>query len=105
MKLKHEQVWKSKVNSLVDELEASRLSIQNLIQENMALKIALQHTSDEAAQSVEEAKHKLHVQIERLKKENETLHNGKIPRIQALESELLKVSKDNSKLRHKVQVS
>ncbi len=44
---------------MVDEVEAARLSIQTLMQENMALKIGMQHATDEAERSAAEAKHKV----------------------------------------------
>ena len=35
---KHEALWKGRVDNILEDLEGAKLSIHNLMQENMALK-------------------------------------------------------------------
>ena len=35
---KHESLWKGRVDNILEDLEGAKLSIHNLMQENMALK-------------------------------------------------------------------
>ena len=35
---KHESIWKGRVDNILEDLEGAKLSIHNLMQENMALK-------------------------------------------------------------------
>ena len=36
---KHEVLWKGRVDNILEDLEGAKLSIHNLMQENMALKV------------------------------------------------------------------
>ena len=105
MKNKHEAVWKGRLDDLMDDLEAAKLTVHKLMQENLNLKITLQHNSDESQRTLSEAKVSLEAQIERLKGEKETLVNNHRPQMKALEAEAATMAKENVKLRHQIKVN
>ena len=45
---KHEAFWKARTEGLVEDLEAAKLAIHNLMQENMSLKITIEKNSEES---------------------------------------------------------
>ena len=105
LKSKHETMWKLRADNVVEDLEAAKLTIHNLMQENLGLKVTVQQKSDESQRMVEEAKVTLEAQIERLRGEKETLMNNHRPQVKKLEAEVNSMAKENAKLRHQVKVS
>ena len=104
LKNKYDTVWRDRLTNLMEDLEAAKLTIHNLTQENMNLHITIQKQSEETQRMSEEAKMMLEAQIDRLKSENERLANTQRPQIKALETEVASMTKTNVKLRHQIQV-
>ena len=48
-----ETKWKSKLDNLARELEATRISVQNLLGENLRLRSEIKRTEDESVRTVE----------------------------------------------------
>ena len=101
---KHESLWKGRVDSILEDLEAAKLTIHNLMQENMTLKVKIQQNTEESQRVSDEIKVKLEATIEHLKSENESLMNNQKPQLEAIEAQNRMFSKENAKLRHQVQV-
>ena len=104
LKNKYDTVWRDRLTNLMEDLEAAKLTIHNLTQENMNLHITIQKQSEETQRMSDEAKMMLEAQIDRLKSENERLANTQRPQIKALEAEVASMTKTNVKLRHQIQV-
>ena len=100
LKNKYDTVWRDRLTNLMEDLEAAKLTIHNLTQENMNLHITIQKQSEETQRMSDEAKMMLEAQIDRLKSENERLANTQRPQIKALETEVASMTKTNVKLRH-----
>ena len=105
LKNKHEAMWKLRTDNIVEDLEAAKLSIHNLMQENLGLKVTVQQKTDESQRMVEEAKLALEAKIVRLKSEKDALMNNQRPQLKTLETEGATLAKENAKLRHQVKVS
>ena len=101
---KHEALWKGRVDTILEDLEAAKLTIHNLMQENMTLKVKIQQNTEESQRVSDEIKVKLEAKIEHLKSENESLMNNQKPQLEAIESQNRMFSKENAKSRHQVQV-
>ena len=69
----NEARWKMRVQHAVEELEASKLSVQNLLQENLCLKTGLLHSEEEARRVTEEEKMRLE---KRVKFQRRIINNG-----------------------------
>ena len=104
LKNKYDTVWQDRLTNLMEDLEAAKLTIHNLTQENMNLHITIQKQSEETQRMSDEAKMMLEAQIDRLKSENERLANTQRPQIKALETEVASMTKTNVKLCHQIQV-
>ena len=101
---KHEALWKGRVDHILEDLEAAKLTIHNLMQENMTVKVKIQQNTEESQRISDEIKVKLESTIDHVKVENETLVNNQKPQFEALEAQNRTFCKENSKLRHQVQV-
>eukprot|EP00093_Oithona_nana_P015134 15134.XXX_1085139_1085667_1 [CDS] Oithona nana genome sequencing. len=66
MRAKHEVLWRAKTENLVEDLEASKLAIHNLMQENLSLQVTIQQNQEESQRIQEEAKVKLEAKIHQL---------------------------------------
>ena len=102
---KHESLWKGRVDNILEDLEAAKLTIHNLMQENMTLRVQIQQNTEESQRISEEVKVKLEATVDHLKSENESLLSNQRPQMEALEAQNRTFSKENAKLRHQVQVS
>ena len=51
-----EAKWKVQVEHVIEDLEASKLSVHNLLQDNLCLKTLLQHSAEESDRILEETK-------------------------------------------------
>ena len=67
MRNKHEAHWKSRIECIAEDLEAAKLTIHNLMQENLALKVQSQQNNEESQRMIDETKVKLEATIDRLK--------------------------------------
>lgn len=105
LRSKHEALWKSRTENLLEDLEAAKLAIHNLMQENMTLKVTLDKNSEEAGRLAAEGEAKFLATIERLKSENEALISSQRPQAQALEAQIANATKENAKLRHQSKVA
>ena len=56
-------LWRAKTENLVEDLEASKLAIHNLMQENLSLQVTIQQNQEESQRIQEEAKVKLEAKI------------------------------------------
>ena len=102
MRAKHEVLWRAKTENLVEDLEASKLAIHNLMQENLSLQVTIQQNQEESQRIQEEAKVKLEAKIHQLQSRNESLI--KQPQIVKLQRENASMTQENYKLRHQVKV-
>ena len=102
MRAKHEVLWRAKTENLVEDLEASKLAIHNLMQENLSLQVTIQQNQEESQRIQEEAKVKLEAKIHQLQSQNESLI--KQPQIAKLQRENASMTQENYKLRHQVKV-
>ena len=102
MRAKHEVLWRAKTENLVEDLEASKLAIHNLMQENLSLQVTIQQNQEESQRIQEEAKVKLEAKIHQLQSQNESLI--KQPQIVKLQRENASMTQENYKLRHQVKV-
>ena len=95
-------LWRAKTENLVEDLEASKLAIHNLMQENLSLQVTIQQNQEESQRIQEEAKVKLEAKIHQLQSQNESLI--KQPQIAKLQRENACMTQENYKLRHQVKV-
>ena len=95
-------LWRAKTENLVEDLEASKLAIHNLMQENLSLQVTIQQNQEESQRIQEEAKVKLEAKIHQLQSQNESLI--KQPQIAKLQRENASMTQENYKLRHQVKV-
>ena len=102
---KHESLWKGRVDNILEDLEAAKLTIHNLMQENMTLRVKIQQNTEESQRISEEVKVKLEATVDHLKSENDSLMTNQRPQLEALETQNRTYSKENAKLRHQVQVN
>ena len=102
MRSKHEMLWRAKTEHLVDDLEAAKLSIHNLMQENLNLKVTIQQNSEETQRIQEEAKVKFEAKIHQLESQNESLI--KQPQITKLQREIACMTQENYRLKHQSKV-
>ena len=70
----------------------------------LQLKVKIQQNSEESHRISDEISAKFEATIDHLKGENESLMTNQRPQIEALEAQNRTFSKENSKLRHQVQV-
>jgi septal ring factor EnvC (AmiA/AmiB activator) len=101
---KHDFVWKGRFDGLIEDLEASKLTIHNQMQEILSLRCNLQHNKDDYQRLADEAKLRLEAQIERLQREKQNLEATHRPQLNALGTQIEIAAKENSKLRHSMKV-
>ena len=105
LKNKYETIWRERLSNLMEDLEAAKLTIHNLTQENMNLHVKIQHQTEENQRMLDETSVMFKAQIDRVKVENETLVNNQRPQIKALEDSVASMTRENVKLRHQIQAS
>ena len=105
LKNKYETIWRERLSNLMEDLEAAKLTIHNLTQENMNLNVKIQHQTEENQRMLDETSVMFKAQIDRVKVENETLVNNQRPQIKALEDSVASMTRENVKLRHQIQAS
>eukprot|EP00094_Tigriopus_californicus_P011231 TCALIF_10838-PA protein Name:"Similar to CCDC41 Centrosomal protein of 83 kDa (Homo sapiens)" AED:0.14 eAED:0.14 QI:0/0.62/0.44/0.66/1/1/9/0/652 len=98
-----EAKWRSHLQEICEETEALKLSVQNLLTENLGLKTALHHLGDESGKVLDECHLKYSKQVQNLQSLNKTLDSNRGPELDKLRIEATKLNQENLKLRSKVQ--
>lgn len=120
--------WKVRIETAIEDLEASKLSVHNLLQDNLCLKTLLQHSAEENERVQEETELKYqkrvniwnapcctlvrrgsllltYFQISALEKQSRLLESAGHPKIASLEQEINNLAKENAKSKSKIKVT
>ncbi|XP_071749286.1 uncharacterized protein [Lepeophtheirus salmonis] len=103
VKSSSDTMWMSRIHETVDDLEASKLTVQQLIKENLCLRQIHTHSVKDHEREMEEITLNFQGKIKHLEKTVQNLEESERPVIAALESEVIKQGLKNSKLQEQIR--
>lgn len=103
-RMRSEARWRAKLDEVIEDLEASKLSVHNLLQDNLCLRASMRHERIEGERALQECRILMERKLKALEKANKSLLDVKQPKMFEMEDELNKLASDNVRLRSKVKV-
>ncbi len=99
-----EAKWRDRVEQAMEDVEASKVSVQGLLQENLCLRVALQQVGREAEEAAAEGKAIYEGKVRTLERMVREMVAEKQPRVEQAEREADRLQREEGKLKSKVKV-
>ena len=99
-----EAKWRTKIEDMIEDLEASKLSVHNLLKDNLYLRTTLKAVTVEGERSLDECKLAFQKKLMQLESMNQELRAFHDPKVERLMGEIQRLSQENLKCKSKIKV-